>query len=221
VGTDEAAGYRLFAQPYTGRNESFVGGWLALQSHPNVHNAGLVPFSSRTLLQWRKKGLPSDKSYRTGFGLLSSTCTLDPWLPPLPASKTSAAITLAQRLGLTAPDNEWHVIHSSIASASTPSLPNTVTLNTKNLVSVAAPVTIPANSTKWKVAIVAKTGSFSGSFILTNPEGPRTVNFSGAMRQPPALDTRKIIGAGHFLLPAVRGAISTEQLSGEIRFELP
>ena len=221
AGSDEAAGYRLFAKPYTGRNESFVGGWLVLQSHPNVIDAGLIPFSSSTPLHWRKKGLVGDKSYRAGFGLLSTICTLDPWLPPLAATKTTAAIMLAQRLGLTAPANEWNVVHSSIASASASSLPTTVTLTTKNLVGVVAPVTIPANSTKWKVAIVPGTGSFSGSFVLTDPEGQRPVNFFGAMRQPPALDTRKLIGAGHFMLPALRGAVSTEQLSGEIRFELP
>jgi len=108
-------------------------------------------------------------------------------------------------------------------------------MSATNLVSVTAPVTSPANITKWKIiTLSAKTGTFTGSFILTdvvpaptvaNPAAtrsvPRTVPFSGVLRQAPSSSGDGVIGDGYYLLPALPGAASNEKVSGEVLFQTP
>jgi hypothetical protein len=146
---------------------------------------------------------------------------LDPWLPPAKATKTTTAVSLAERLGLDV-SGQFLSNYSTIDSGSADDLPDTVALDAKNKVSVVSPVTSPLNVTKWKVTIAPTTGVFTGSFVLAGSKA-RTVPFAGIMRQPPSTDTvaLDIIGEGHFLLPALPTDTSNEILSGEIQFELP
>jgi hypothetical protein len=149
---------------------------------------------------------------------VSTRFTLDPWLPPAPAKTGVPAITLPQRLGLTA--NQFTAQHSDITSASFEDLPETLGLNaTTNVVGVIAPVTVPVNITKWKVTLTPATGAFAGSFVLTDAGKPRTVPFTGMMRQPPSTDLSGLIGDGNFQLPSLLVAPNNEILSGEVGFE--
>jgi hypothetical protein len=70
------------------------------------------------------------------------------------------------------------------------------------------------------VTITPTTGAYTGSFELQELTESRTVNFSGVLRQTPTL-TDDLIGAGHYLLPALKAAPSNEQTSGALLFWRP
>jgi len=212
-------GYRLFVQPYwPGRIGTFVAGEFNLESHPDLDNRRYLESAT---LNWRKDERVQDSSYRAGFGPVSTNLGIDPWLPALAATKTAPAITLAQRLGLTAPTNPFSVQHTFTGSESNGYLPTALSLGAKDAVSVTAPVTTPLNISKWKATFVAKTGTFTGSFELIDAGNKRTVPFSGVLRQSPSTSSDAVIGDGHYLLPSLPGAESTESVSGEVLFQTP
>jgi hypothetical protein len=191
-----------------------------LKPHPDAALTGrrFVAFEDATDLTWVKAPRTLDTSYRAGFGPVGTRFTLDPWLPPSAAKVGIPAITLTQRLGLTG--NQFTAQHSTISSTSFADLPTTLGLNaTSNVVSVIAPVTVPVNTTKWKVTVTPTTGAFVGSFELTDAGKKRLVPFAGVMRQPPSTDTSGLIGDGNFLLPSLLPAPNNELLSGEIGFD--
>lgn len=70
------------------------------------------------------------------------------------------------------------------------------------------------------MTITPTTGAYSGSFELQELTESRTVNFSGVLRQTPTLSDN-LIGAGHYLLPALKTASSNEQTSGALLFWRP
>jgi hypothetical protein len=57
---------------------------------------------------------------------------------------------------------------------------------------------------------------FSGSFELIDPTQKRSVPFSGVMRQTSGSDN--LIGTGQFLLPPLRGAVTSEKKTGAVFF---
>ena len=67
------------------------------------------------------------------------------------------------------------------------------------------------------MALTPTTGAYTGSFELLDLTEVRKVNFSGVLRQTPTL-TDGLIGAGHYLLPALKTAPSNEQTSGAMFF---
>jgi hypothetical protein len=214
-------GYRLFLQPYTpARTGTFIAGAFTLKPHPDVTGRRFVAFEDAADLTWEKAARPLDTSYRARFGPVDTRFTLDPWLPPVAAKGSVPAITLAQRLGLSGPANQFEVKHSAIDSASFGGLPTTLGLNaTTNTVNVSAPVTSPANATKWKVTLTPATGAFVGSFELNDGGKKRSVPFAGMMRQPYIGDPNGLIGDGNFQLPSLFAAPNNEIQSGEVGFE--
>lgn len=208
-------GYRLYLQPYLpARTGSYIAGDFALRSHVGDTQKRVTEADAATFT-WEKAPRGADTNYRAGFGPTKLSVLLDPWLP---AVTKPAAITLAQRLGLTGPANQIQVKYSATGSEANGSLPTTVALGATGTVSVISPV---ANTTKWKVTLAPTTGALTGSFELLDAGKKRTVPFTGMMRQLSSTDTSGIIGGGHFILPALPGAVSNESHSGEVRFELP
>lgn len=217
LAADADAGYRLFAVPYANRTNSFLAGWLDLTPHPDLAGRKFVSQASNTQLAWSKLGSAKDTSYRGGFGILNTAVALDPWLPP------TTPFSLTQRLGLLS--NQMKVIHSPIAEEPLPAaevnLPTLIKLSSTNAVSVVEPVTLPANSTNWKMTITPASGVFSGSFTISGTPG-RKVSFAGALRQPPSTETNPVtVGSAYYLLPAKTGAPTNEITSGEIRVQRP
>jgi hypothetical protein len=204
-------GYRLWVQPYLpARTQSFLAGAFTLIPHPTLDNRRYVEADAMT---WKKTGLPADASYRSGFGPVTTLLMMDPWQKPVAATGSSPAITLLQRLGLSAPN--FAVIHSTAASAANGQLPSRLALSPSSGVSVH---TQSANLTKWKTRTFNTTdGSFTGSFELFDTPLKRPVTFSGVLRQP-ADSQDALIGDGHYLLPPVSG---TEKTTGEVRFQRP
>ena len=202
--------YRLFIQPYIkARTESFVAGAFALATHPSITNRRYL---EQATLTWKKTGLETDMSYRTGFGPVTVVLTIDPWLKPGAATNTLPAVTLAQRLGLLA--SEFSVAHSATGNESDGNLPTNLGLNPINTIRVLSPV---GNFAKWKSTLDATYGTFTGSFELVDGSQKRLVTLSGVLRQPAtAQDT--VIGDGHFLLPPLSG---TEKTTGEVQFTRP
>jgi hypothetical protein len=210
---DSDPGYRLFVQPYkTGlatRLESFLAGAFHLKPHPTATHLRYLDAASLT---WKKIGVPTDATYRTTFGPVSTVMMIDPWQKPIAATRTLPATTLAQRLGLTG--SVFTVGHSDTSSLSNGNLPTRVALSATNVVSVTTPL---LNPTKWKTLLNTTTGTFTGSFELVDGVLKRPVSFSGVLRQPPtALDA--LIGDGHYLLPPLSG---TEKSTGEVQFARP
>ena len=210
---DSNPGYRLFVQPYkTGkvtRTQSYLGGAFTLMPHPSLTNRRYIGAAN---LSWQKTGLSTDTAYRAGFGPVTTVLILDPWLAP------KGIDTLAVRLGLSAAG--FSVAHSATDSAANANLPTQVGLSVKNVVNVLAPVTIPVNSTKWYTKLSTTTGTFTGGFELQDGLQKRKVTFSGVLRQPAAaLET--VIGDGHYVQPALTGAPTTEQHTGEVLFTRP
>lgn len=216
-------GYRLLIQPYTpARTGSYLAGAFNLkpQTDEGLIGRRYVAFEDAAAFTWVKAERQQDSSYRAGFGPVDTRFTLDPWLPPAPAKGLVPAITLAQRLGLSSPANQFSVEHSSISSASYSELPTTLALpGTTSSVSIIAPSTTPANRTKWKIMITPATGAFVGSFELVDEGKKRSVPFTGILRQPPSTDTSGLIGDGNFQLPSLLPAPDNEIMSGEVGFE--
>ena len=227
LASDREAGYRLFALPYKVRPGSYLAGKFNLLPQPDLPGRRHVSQASGTLLLWAKAGKATDTSYRDGFGTvggpLETQLTIDPWLPPVAAKGAAPAVTLAQRLGLAG--SALGVVHGTIDSTSAIGLPTSVSLGSNHAVTILLPVTSPLNATGWKVTLVPSTGAFTGSFLLKDEvagkPAPRPVKFSGVLRQTPSAELGGIVGAGHFLLPALPGAASNEMVSGEIRFVRP
>ena len=71
-----------------------------------------------------------------------------------------------------------------------------------------------------EVTVTPGTGAYIGTFELLDLMELRKVSFSGVLRQTPTT-TDELIGAGHYLLPALKTAPSTEQKSGAVRFWRP
>ena len=222
LAADSKDGYRLFLLPYK-RLNSFIAGNIPLENHPIQTGRKYVDFESEADLVWQKAPEVKDKSYRGGFGPLACRIMLDPWLPPTKATKTAAAITLANRLGLN-PSGQLTVAHGAFSSQSYDNLPVSVTLDAAGKITVASPVTVPINSTKWKVTFTAASGLFSGSFVLSDTVAGkavlRTVPFVGILRQPLS-ENEGILGGGHFLLPALSTAPSNELVAWPIEFQKP
>lgn len=207
---DPDPGYRLFIQPYlVARTQSYLAGAFSLVPHPTLVGRRYL---EQTALTWKKAGLPADISYRAGFGPVPTVMMIDPWQAP------AGANTLAVRLGLTG--SSFAVSHSATGSASQALLATRVLLTTANKVTVQTPVTSPVNVTKWNTSLTVGTGTFTGSFEVTDGLQKRPVTFSGILRQP-AEGADTVIGDGHYILPALTGAPTNEKVSGEILFLRP
>lgn len=211
--------YRLWINPYGTRVNSHLSGRMVLQPHPDsIRFPGRYYIPAEAgLLFWKKQALTGnvpvaqlDRTYRAGFGTVTTVMTLDPWLPPQAARGNVPAMTLASRLGLV--NNNFQSSHSDTGSALHANLPTRLNLNSNNSVSISIPA---LNPTKWKVALNATLGTFSGNFEFsdTSPR-PRIVNFSGVLRQP-ATVSDLLIGNGHFVLPPLTGS---EHTTGEVMF---
>ena len=234
VRPDPEGFYRLYVRPYGTRLDSFLAGHLSAGSDD----------SQAGLLLWQKAALPGtpktpDKACRAGFAC-EVDALLDGWLPPAAAKKATSltpaqpAITLPQRLGLAA-DNlssaslgvAYEATDEQLGDRAT-MLPVALSLSRTGTVAVTAPLTTPLNATKWKMSVVASTGAFTGSFVLSDQVSPppakpvsRTVSFSGTLRQLPAPESDASVGYGYFLLPPLPGAASTGQASFELRLFVP
>ena len=204
----EKPGYRLFVQPYaTLRKDSYVGGSFTLVPHPRLAGKSYVAGSNLT---WVKAGQLKDLSYRSGFGPVTSTLRIDPWQAPTTTNRLAARLELGV-------DGRWLVEHSFTGSLLHDALPMLLRVSATNVVNVVSPL---ANTRKWKMTITPTTGAYTGSFELLDLTELRKVNFSGVMRQTPTF-TDDLIGAGHYLLPALKSAPSNEQISGAVLFWRP
>jgi hypothetical protein len=204
----EKPGYRLFIQPYLpARRGSHLGGSFTLIPHPRLAGRSYLAGSDMT---WVKVGQFKDINYRTDFGPVTTTLRLDPWQAP---NTTNRLVT---RLELAA-DGRWEVEHSDTGSLSQGDLPKLVGVSATNVVGVVTP---QANGRKWKMTLTPATGAYTGSFELLDLTEVRKVNFSGVLRQTPTL-MDDLIGAGHYVLPALKADQNKEQKTGAMLFWRP
>jgi hypothetical protein len=201
---DVSEGYRFFVQPYK-RAGAHLGGAWSLTAHPEVADTWQV---RGVELTWVKDNNTKDPGYRAGFGPLTVTLEMDAWQP---ASKTSP---LAQLLGV----DQFQVGYDPTGSGSEVNLPSLVALDRSNSLLVLAPVTNPVNLRKWKAKVNPATGAYTGSFELIDLSQKRKVNFSGVLRRAADAEADGLQGRGHYLLPPLKGAPSTETTTGRMEF---
>jgi hypothetical protein len=201
---DVSDDYRLFLQPYK-RAAAYMGGAWHWSEHPEVAGAWQVRGAELT---WEKGAGDKDPGYRAGFGPLAVALEMDAWQP---ASKT---LTLAQLLGTT----ELSVSHDSTGSDSEVLLANRVAVDPAGVLRVLTPVTNPPNLRKWTAKVNPATGAYTGSFELFDLTQKRKVSFSGVLRQAADAEAAGLQGRGHYLLPPLKGAPSTETTTGRMEF---
>ncbi len=201
---DVSEDYRLFLQPYK-RAGAHLGGAWSLTEHPSVEGKWQA---REVTLTWVKGENAKDPGYRTGFGPLTVNLELDAWQP---VSKT---LTLTEALGA----EVFGVTYDPTGSPSEGFLPSLVMLDRSNSLLVLEPVTNPVNVRKWKAKVSPATGTFSGSFELFDLSQKRKVNFSGVLRQAADAEADGLQGRGHYLLPPLKGGLSTETRTGRMEF---
>lgn len=213
---DAAYGYRLLALPYK-RLDSHITGWLDLEDHPVLVNRKWIPATSAVDLLWAKAPGAKDKSYRAGIGPVTTRVTLDPWLKPDKNNSLAALLELP-------PGEEFFAEYDGFASDAEGNLPTDLQLDAKNKILILAPVTTPANATKWTAKFNTASGLITGSFTLsdtlpgaTRPTA-RKVPFTGVLRQPHGTGAGGPMGAGYLLVPALPGEPTNEITSGSILF---
>lgn len=194
--------YRLFVQPYK-RAGAHLGGAWRLSEHPELEATWQA---RQTVLVWVKGDHAKDPGYRGGFGPLPVSLEIDAWQP------ANKATTLAQRLGV----EQFEVSYDATGSPSEAQLPSTVALDRSNRLLVLAPVTNPPNLRKWTAKVNPATGAFTGSFELLDVTQKRKVTFSGVLRQAADAEGDGLQGRGHFLLPPLKGADTTETRTGRL-----
>jgi predicted outer membrane repeat protein len=201
----EKPGYRLFIQPYLpARRGSHLGGSFTLLPHPRLAGRSYLAGSD---IVWVKAGQLKDLGYRTDFGPVTTILRLDPWQAPTTTTRLATRLELAS-------DGRWEVEQSDTGSLSQGALPKLVGVNASNVVSVVTP---EANTRRWKMTITPATGAYTGSFELLDLMEVRKVNFSGVLRQTPTL-ADDLIGAGHYVLPALKADQNQEQKTGAVLF---
>jgi hypothetical protein len=159
-------------------------------------------------LTWVKSPNEKDLGYRAGFGPLNVALQMDAWQP---ASKT---VPLTQLLGV----DQLAVSLDPTSSPSEAQLPTLVALDRSNNLLVLAPVTNPVNLRKWKAKVNRLTGAYSGSFELLDLSQKRTVSFTGVLRQAADAEDDGLQGRGLFILPPLKGAVTTETTTGRMEF---
>jgi hypothetical protein len=216
---EQDPGYRLFVQPYTrpARTGTYVAGAFQLKPHPDL--ASRPDLAGRRYLDaagltWMKSAQPLDSSYRLAFGPVTTSLSIDPWLPP------TRTITLANRLRLSNAPSPFVVSYSATGSDSQLNLPTSLSLSSRNAVSV-----VPAapNTTKWKASFFPTSGLFTGSFELVDNGVKRPVSFSGVLHQPPSTSADAVIGEGLYVLPPLPSAPINERVgrAGQVLFQTP
>lgn len=231
---DQDKAYRLFVKPHGKRLGQRFGGHLPLVASTDFstapsprHRVAAAPWV------WSKPGLLSDKSYRSGFGPVITQANLELWLPPaarIPARGSAPevpALTLAQRLGLAPSPTAEGPFELDYQSGSLTELQRSAPPALLSLQASGAVLPPVPNATGFKLKLNPKTGAFTGEFTVaetlvapaTKPV-TRKAGFAGVFRQGPGADS-ELIGQGHFILPALRGAASTESTSGAVSFFVP
>jgi hypothetical protein len=218
---DASGSYRIFTSPYVGRTGSTVAGVFALR--PTT--LGYAILEDEGTLVWSKTGRSNDPaSYTLGFGPSECGISLSPWRPPTVAvpSENIPAVSLGTLLGLeaSASGSKFEVSHSGASlGALTPSLPSVALLGGDNRTVI---LNNP-NPTRWTMQVDPLTGTFTGSFELsdlvppgTNP-AVRKVNFSGALRQ----GADALMGGGFFTVPPLPGGEGAGATSGAIELSVP
>ena len=197
---DVSDDYRLFVQPHK-RAGAHLGGTWGLTEHPSVEGAWQVRDAE---LIWVKGAGDKDPGYRSGFGPLAVALEMDPWEP------VGKILTLAQILG--APRLAFAA--ETMGSPSEMQLPGRMAVETNGVLRVLA----PTNARNWAAKINPATGAFSGSFELLDGTLKRKVSFGGVLRQAADVGGDGLQGRGHYLLPPLKGAASTETTSGWLEF---
>ncbi len=197
--------YLFWRTIYPKRPGSFLAGAVTPSHSPEAN-----------VLVWKQAPLVGDPAAPAGFGHLQTHLALDAWVPPSAARSGRPAVSLPQRLGLVDTPASGAIVtlrHES-ESVDLSSLPEAALLLPSGRVQSEA-----TNSSKWRFAVNATTGSFTGSFELADPGsstgGAKTVKFSGVLRRGPHDDG--VVGGGFLDLSSISvspdpGAPATGQI---------
>jgi hypothetical protein len=217
LGSDRA--YRLYVNPYAKLPASYLAGTLPLIARTDAASRWHVAAGDASEVFWRKTSVGTGSNYPAGFGPLTLSTHLEPWVKP------TAATPLAALLGLPASvptAGRLNLVIVALGLANIPdhpfgsTLPRALKLDGQNLFSVVSEGS-PANPTGFETKVNLTTGALTGSFTVpaVPPVAARKVTFSGVVLQNSPADRSGLVG-GFFLLPA--SATGSPLASGVVEF---
>lgn len=113
---------------------------------------------------------------------------------------------------------ELSVSHNPKGNPSEILLTCRVAVDPNGVLRVLTAVANPPIVRKWTAKVNPATGAYTGSFELFDLSQKRKVNFSGVLRQAADVGEDGMQGRGHYLLPPLKGAPSTETTTGRMEF---
>ncbi len=207
------ATYRIAQRAFTGSGGMVAGGFQFIGQNGSLIGAYNVAEESDHRLYVKKPESLKDRVYPQGYPTLSYLFTVAPWVKPASGS-FPLSLGLAEEGAVTVLIDAPGV---SNADANERALPVNLNFSANGKVSVA-----DTNTAKLSLTVNSATGSFSGSFLVTDPAIPpstkatvRRVPVSGVLLQKLAPYEGLEIGGGYLLLPPLPG--SSETLSGTFK----
>ena len=218
LGSDRA--YRLYVNPYSKLAASYLAGTLPLTARTDAASRWHVAAGDASEVIWRKASVGTGSNYPAGFGPLTLSTHLEPWVKP------TAATPLTSLLGLPASGptaGRLNLVIVALGLANIPdhpfgsTLPSALKLDGQNLFSVVSEGS-PANPTGFETKVNLTNGALTGSFTVpaVPPVAARKVAFSGVVLQNSPADRSGLVGGGFFLLPA--SATGSPLASGVVEF---
>ncbi len=222
LGTDNI--YRIFSRPYPKLVSTYLGGTLRLAPRPGAPAQRHADPSSPASIRWAKfyiNETPTGTNYPGGFGPVTLTARLEPWVKP------TATAPLPDLLGLPASDR-FSVAIEGTGLANIPTdpfgaaLPQILQMDSKSIISVVSSAS-PPNASLFSAKVNPANGKVTGSFTLKAipPVALRKVAYEGVLLQPAPGDETALVGGGFFRLPVPGTSKKDPVLSGKIEFTTP
>ncbi len=205
--------YRLAQRAFPGQGGMAAGTFQFTGQLGTLLDAYEVPEESGYRIYLKKPEAPKSRAYPSGYNV-SYLLTVMPWVKPTVSSN------LLTKLGI---DGALLVVIDAPGVSNTEENPRGLPANLKITASGKVTVT-DANSAKLSLSVNPATGTFSGSFIVTDPPVPpaskpvvRRVPVSGVLLQKQSPYEGMEIGGGYLLLPPLPGG--TETVSGSFKIQ--
>lgn len=180
----------VFLQPYKGplhAATSCIGGIVTIGNVGQPARGGSSSLPLTAGLKWRKAAVPTDKSYKLGFGPLDVSTRVDRWVGVATAPGMALSLGLANR--------QVYVQYQGANQPAPPAgraLPSVFSLRNGFALARVAPL----NSVVSTGRTVPATGAFSGTLVLGAPAAATT--FNGILLQE---DEGALVGAGLIRIP--------------------
>jgi hypothetical protein len=203
--------YRLAQRAFAGQGGMAAGTFRFSGQLGTILDAYEVPEESGYRIFLKKPEAPTSRIYPSGYDV-SYLLTVMPWVKPTSTSNLLAKLGVDEALG---------VIIDAPGVSNLDDNPRGLPANLR--ITATGKVTVTdSNSAKLSLTVNPTTGTFSGSFIVTDPPVPpsvkpvvRRVPVNGLLLQKQSPYVGLEIGGGYLLLPPLPG--DTDTISGTFK----